>query len=66
VCWVPGRPGGGWTIGLADTLPWSSKALSLAVGVDIEAFTAHEALEDARWARALYREITSHLTVGQE
>jgi len=65
VGYLAGRAEAGQSV-LPIPLPWSSKALSLAVGVDIEAFTAHEALEDARWARALYREITSHLTVGQE
>lgn len=54
VGWLAGRHGP------ADTpiqLPWDSKALSAAVGVDTAAFAAHEALEDARWARAIYRAV---------
>lgn len=34
--------------------PYDSKMLSAALGVDPREFAAHEALEDARWARALY------------
>lgn len=34
--------------------PWSSTALSMAVGVDPGCFERHSALGDARWARALY------------
>jgi oligoribonuclease (3'-5' exoribonuclease) len=34
--------------------PWNSHELSAAVGVDESLFTAHEALSDARWAKAVY------------
>jgi len=36
---------------------WDSKALSAAVGVDPADFRAHEALEDARWAKAIYEAV---------
>lgn len=36
---------------------WDSKALSSAVGVDLEQFREHEALEDARWAKAIYEAV---------
>jgi hypothetical protein len=40
--------------------PYDSKELSLALGVDPSAYTAHEALEDARWARDLFDATRTH------
>lgn len=37
-----------------DALPWSSDALSTALGVTVSDEDRHTALGDARWARALY------------
>jgi DNA polymerase III epsilon subunit-like protein len=39
--------------------PWDSDELSLAVGVNPEKFHRHEALEDARWAMALWDAVMS-------
>lgn len=44
--------------------PWDSKALSRAVGVDPDLFRAHEALEDARWARAMYEAVLGRPVAG--
>lgn len=38
-------------------LPWDSKELSRAVGVDPGQFDQHTALGDARWAKAIYEAI---------
>jgi len=35
--------------------PWDSHQLSLALGIDPAAYDRHTALDDARWARDLYR-----------
>jgi hypothetical protein len=37
--------------------PWSSKELSRVVGVNPDDFDAHTALDDARWAQAVYRAV---------
>ena len=37
--------------------PWDSKALSSAVGVDVDLFDKHTALSDARWAKAIYEAV---------
>jgi DNA polymerase III epsilon subunit-like protein len=37
--------------------PWSSSALSKAVGVDPDEHDRHTALGDARWARAIYDKV---------
>lgn len=42
---------------MADPLPWDSRKVSAAVGVKPEDFRAHEALEDARWAKAIYEAV---------
>jgi DNA polymerase III epsilon subunit-like protein len=44
--------------GITLSLPWSSNALSTAVGVDPEQFDRHTALGDARWAKAIYDAVT--------
>ena len=48
-------PEGAFT-GLGDppALPWDSRALSRAVGVEPDQYDAHTALGDARWAKALF------------
>lgn len=38
-------------------LPWDSKDLSRAIGVDPDQFTQHTALGDARWAKAMFEAI---------
>jgi hypothetical protein len=40
-------------------LPWKSEVLSQWLGVDPGQFDKHTGLGDARWARALYRQVTS-------
>lgn len=39
-------------------LPWDSRELSRAVGVDPDQFDKHTALGDARWAKAIYEACT--------
>lgn len=60
VGYLAGRAqGGDLDAGLAiPDLPWKSRDLSLAVGVDPEDFQpAHTALTDARWAKACYEAV---------
>lgn len=40
-----------------STLPWDSKELTRALGIDLDQFDAHTALGDARWAKAIYEKI---------
>lgn len=40
------------------TLPWRSEDLSRFVGIDPDLFEKHTALGDARWALAIYEEIS--------
>ncbi len=37
--------------------PWNSNELSAAAAIDPASFHRHEALEDARWAKALYEKV---------
>ncbi len=41
------------------SIPWKSTDLSLAIGVDPEAFERHTALGDAMWARAVYAKLVN-------
>lgn len=47
--------------GEVGDLPWDSKALSRAVGVDPAVFDAHTALGDARWVRAIHDAVTGSI-----
>jgi DNA polymerase III epsilon subunit-like protein len=44
--------------------PWDSEALSLALGVDPADYDRHSALEDARWAKAIYEAVLSTPSSG--
>ncbi|MGH9266832.1 MAG: 3'-5' exonuclease [Acidimicrobiales bacterium] len=44
--------------------PWSSHALSRAVGVDPDDYHRHSALGDARWARAVYDAVLATAVPG--
>lgn len=60
VGWLAGQPlpGGGDGGPAPGQLPWDSRVLSRAVGVDPEGFNQHTALGDARWAKAIYEKCT--------
>lgn len=48
----------GWTPPREINLPpWDSDELSLLVGVDPKQFVRHQAMEDVRWARAIFEQV---------
>ena len=52
----------GYLAGQRETvpaLPWDSNALSRRLGINPDGFVRHTALDDARWARAIWDRITT-------
>lgn len=52
----------GWMAGrhmALPTLPWDSDAISARIGVSTSGLVRHTALDDARWAKAIYDRLTA-------